>query len=93
MPIIMFTMGEIADSAVKVARETSEEILRLADVAVTPLHPGESVDARYHKIAKLGKQLALAFHALDEVMKTHAEQHAQMHGPAPAKTGGDDGAN
>ena len=93
MPVIMFTLGEIADSAIRAARETSDEILKLADVQVTPLNPGESVNDRYHKIAKLGKQLAMAFHALDEVMKTQAEQHAAMHGhmSTPDKDSDDDG--
>lgn len=89
MPVLMFTTGELMAGALQQAREASEEVLRLADLSQCPLNPGESVDARYHRIAKLGKRLAEAFVALDEMMKetakAHAEMHTHVHGAPPSK--------
>lgn len=87
MPVILFTVGEVAQSAVEACREASAEIVRLSDLEKCPLAPGESPDVRRHKIAKLGKQLAEAFTAFDEIMAAHAKQHAAAHGHVPSSEG------
>jgi hypothetical protein len=65
------------EELIQFAKKVSEEILRLADVAATPLMPGETVDTRRHQIAKLGKQLAEAFIAIDKFV-------SHIAGDAPA---------
>lgn len=92
MPVLMFTTGELMSAVLLTAREASDEVLKLADLEKVPLTPGETVDARYHRIAKLGKRLAEAFVALDEMMKETAQAHAEMHAAASGKPS-DDGAN
>lgn len=74
MPHIVFTAHELVDGVVADMRAASAEILRLSDLASAPLDPGESPDARRHKIAKLGKRLAERFEAFDRVMNTLAER-------------------
>lgn len=77
MPTIIFTQQEVFYAAVKEAQDTSAKINKLTDLIAEPLVPGESVADRHHKIAKLGRRLALAFTALDEIMTTHAEHLRQ----------------
>jgi hypothetical protein len=86
---ITFTVGELFNAACENARELSERILKLADVAKTPLNPGESVDNRRHQIAKLGKLLAEQFIAIDNLVKSTAEDQAKTNdvtadAPTPA---------
>lgn len=90
MPVLMFTAGEIMSAALLQAREASDQLLKLADLQQVPLNPGESVDARYHQIAKLGKRLAEAFVALDDMMKEAAKAHAEVHGHHAPPTKPDD---
>ena len=78
MPVvtISFTEQELFDVAIGTCRKASDDILRLADIGKTPLVPGESVDGRRHQIAKLGKILAEAFIAVDEMFKEAAAARA-----------------
>lgn len=75
---ITFTVGELFNAACDQARELSTRIIKLADIEKTPLNPGESVDNRRHQIAKLGKLLAESFIAIDNLVKSTAEEHAQV---------------
>lgn len=83
MPVIMFTADEVFGTAVESMRQDAKEIEELSDLDKKPLDPGESPDARRHKIAKLGKRLAKTFLAFDELMNTEARNHAETT-PAPA---------
>jgi hypothetical protein len=75
MPIIQIqvTAEEVLTSAIKEARVIRDELFALADLEKRPLEPGESVPDRHHKIAKLGKRLAMAFTAFDNTMQMVAE--------------------
>lgn len=73
MPRITFSIDEIVQPLLKRSRDLSTEVLELSDLAKKPLDPGESPDARRHKIAKLGKQLAETFLTLDSVMQEAAK--------------------
>ena len=77
MPIIMFTEQEVFDATIKASREASDEIVRLADLTKAPLAPGESVAARHHQIAKLGKALADAFIHMDDMMSAKVRAHVK----------------
>lgn len=79
MPIhlIITTPAEVFAEALNKARESSEKILKLADVKTSPLMPGETPDTRYHQIAKLGKQLAEAFVIVDTVVKDFNARHGK----------------
>lgn len=68
MPTIMFTLEEIAGPLIARARDLSRQIVDLSDLKAKPLDPGESPDARRHKLAKLGKHLAEVFQKLDALM-------------------------
>jgi hypothetical protein len=73
MPVIIITTQDIFTAAIGAARDASAKILKLSDLNESPLVPGESADMRRHAIAKLGKQLAEAFRALDDLsMENHA---------------------
>lgn len=74
MPHIVYTEHEVFYAAIKEAQEVSAQIHKLADLDAAPLVPGESVADRHHKIAKLGKRLAVAFTAVDTVMSAHAQE-------------------
>jgi hypothetical protein len=76
---ITFTIDELFSAAVGQAREMSDRILKLADIEKTPLTPGESVDNRRHQIAKMGKLLAQAFIAIDDLMRTAADERERAH--------------
>jgi hypothetical protein len=69
--IVVVTEGELFRAAHKQAREMSERIVKLADLNASPLAPGETVDARRHQIAKLGKMLAEAFITIDNIVSQH----------------------
>lgn len=69
MPHIVFTIEEVAGSVIERMHRTSSEILELSDLNKKPLDPGESPDARRHKIAKLGKQLAEACQAFEAIVQ------------------------
>lgn len=91
MPIVIFTANEMLDSTTTTARQQSAEILALSDLAVRPLDPGESPDARRHKIAKLGLQLARTFVTMDAVLKSLLDSAPDAdHDPAPAAPSGAD---
>lgn len=86
MPHILFTLDEIVDPLITRTRALSDELLALSDLEKTPLTPGESPDARRHKIAKLGKQLAESFKALDGVFAEAAKQLVDGSGPPAVPT-------
>lgn len=87
MPTLLFSLDELAGPLVVRQRELSKEIRELADLKVTPLNPGESVNDRYHRLAKLGKQLADAVAAFDALMCSQqppaAEAESNEATPAP----------
>lgn len=99
MPVITITASDLIGSAIASGRETSDRIIKLADLNVTPLVPGETVDERRHRIAKLGKQLAETFLALDTIMETISDSMQTLGdvtaGPIrkTAPVGGDQGGN
>ncbi len=66
MPIILLTANEVIDPILATARQLSDEIIKLSDLEKCPLNPGESPDARRHKIASLGRRLAVTFIMLDD---------------------------
>jgi hypothetical protein len=66
MPTIMFTVGEVLGASLETMRDLHDQILDLSDLTKRPLDPGESVAARHHKIAKLGKRLAETTKAMDD---------------------------
>jgi len=68
MPVLLFTVVEVTQNLLKRQRELSAEIREASDLTKKPLDPGESVAARHHKLAKLGKQLADIFDQFDKVM-------------------------
>lgn len=70
MPHIVFTAEEIAAHLLEQSRGIAASILQLSDLNAKPLDPGESPDARRHKIAKLGKQLAETFQQLDAIIRS-----------------------
>ena len=74
MPHIIFTVEEIANSLLDALHATSTKILELSDLSKKPLDPGESVAARHHKIAKLGKLLAETYQSLHLLMHRGAEE-------------------
>lgn len=74
---ISYTTGELFTAALDAAREMSTRILKLVDLNATPLVPGETPDARRHQIAKLGKMLAEAFIAIDNLVTAHNAVHEQ----------------
>lgn len=82
MPVIMLTADEVFGSALESMRRDAKEIEELSDLDKKPLDPGESPDARRHKIAKFGKRLAETFLALDEVL-AEARNHADVAEVAP----------
>lgn len=85
MPVLLFTTDEVTSTLILRQRGLSTEIRELADLAKKPLAPGESVDSRYHKIARLGVQLADAFDAFDTIMRaTGTEGDDEADKPAPA---------
>lgn len=93
--VIMTTPQEMFEGMCTVARSLSDDIVRLSDLTKTPLNPGEGPDARRHQIAKLGKQLAEAFIAIDDLVR-HAGQHGHHHHDVtagPPDKGGDPNAN
>jgi hypothetical protein len=71
---ITFTPGEVVGAAIQHSRELSEKILKLADLNVSPLAPGEDANGRRHKLASLGKQLAETFIKLDDFMRASVEE-------------------
>lgn len=71
--IVLTTPQELFANAVNAARELSERIVKLSDLTVTPLAPGETADARRHQIAKYGKKLAEAFLAIDKLIEQTVE--------------------
>ncbi len=73
MPAIVFTASELFEAAIRDARSQSGSILELSDLDKRPLDPGESPDARRHKIAKLGKQLALTFERIDLILSAASD--------------------
>lgn len=83
MPAIVFTFVEVFDVHFKLSLSLSGEILKLSDLEKKPLDPGESVAARHHKIAKLGKQLAEAVSQLDAIITAHVERAASHVGVTP----------
>lgn len=89
MPVIMFTADEVFGSAIESMRRDAKEIEELSDLDKKPLDPGESPDARRHKIAKLGKRLAETFLAFDELMNAEARNRAEVGEAVPAPTAPD----
>jgi hypothetical protein len=75
--IQIITTSELFASALDAAREMSVRILKLADLNVTPLAPGETADTRRHQIAKLGKAVAEAFLTIDNLIRMVTESHGQ----------------
>ncbi len=71
--IVLTTPQELFAGAINAARELSERIMKLSDLNVTPLAPGETADARRHQIAKYGKKLAEAFLAIDKLIEQTVE--------------------
>ncbi len=72
MPRLVFSLEEIANAHLDQMRALTAEVLALSDLKERPLDPGESVAARHHKIAKLGKQLAQVNHSLLDLMERMA---------------------
>jgi hypothetical protein len=87
MPHVVFTVGELIEAAVVTGRNQSAAIRALADLDAKPLDPGESVAARHHKIAKLGKQLAETFAMLD-LLSGGQDQAPEQ--PAPPRVNAQD---
>jgi hypothetical protein len=87
MPVIMFTMHEVFDSAITASRDLSARILKLTDLNANPLAPGETADNRRHQIAKLGKALAETFLTLDKLMENAAKQMAEQQGESDVTAG------
>jgi hypothetical protein len=85
--IIMHTSEEV----IQIAKQLSEEIVRLANVEETPLMPGETVDTRRHQIASLGKKLAEAFLAIDRYVSAIASGSTDVTANPPKPS--DEGAN
>ena len=83
MPVVMFTADEVFGSALESMRRDAKEIEELSDLDKKPLDPGESPDARRHKIAKLGKRLAETLLAVDELMNAEARGRAEVAEVAP----------
>ncbi len=92
MPVIMFTADEVFGSTIESMRRDAKEIEELSDLDKKPLDPGESPDARRHKIAKLGKRLAETFLAFDELMNAEVRNHAEA-APVPPAAPGSSRAN
>jgi hypothetical protein len=95
MPILLIHPYEVIDGAHREMSELSEQILKLSDLENgLKLEAGESVEARRHKIAKLGKRMAEVWAGVQEMLKTMREaheQHAAAHGqPPPSSTPDDD---
>lgn len=88
MPHVVFTVGELIEAAVVTGRNQSAAIRALADLDAKPLDPGESVAARHHKIAKLGKQLAETFATLDLLLSGGQDQAPEQ--PAPPRVDAQD---
>lgn len=84
MPALIFTFNEIFEAHLAAMLALSGEIKELSDLARRPFDPGESDNARYHKIAKLGKQLADTTAQLHEIIEAHVKRAAEAHGAAPA---------
>jgi hypothetical protein len=88
MPVLLFSVAEVASALILRQRAVSLEIRELADLEKKPLNPGESVADRHHKLAKLAKKLADAFAEYDAVMTGATEAAAEVehaeHGDAPA---------
>lgn len=84
---IAFSAGELFTAALDAARELSSRILKLTDLNVSPLVPGETVDARRHQIAKLGKVLAETFIAIDKLVEAHEHALKQEHGESDVTAG------
>lgn len=74
MPVLMFTLAEVAGSVMARVDALSQQILELSDLAKKPLSPGESPDERRHTIARLGKQLAEASQALLALTRQVADE-------------------
>ena len=89
MPVVMFTADEVFGSAVESMRRDAKEIEELSDLNKKPLDPGESPDARRHKIAKLGKRLAETFLAFDELMNAEARNRAEVGEAVPTSAAPD----
>lgn len=83
MPVLLFTADEVARSLILRMRRMSREIADLADLGKRPLNPGESVQARHHELAKLGKQLADAFVDFDVIASAEADAGAGLAPAAP----------
>lgn len=83
MPVLMITADEIAVAILTRMDELSRQVLDMSDLAMKPLNPGESPDARRHLIARAGKQLAEACQELATLMRHVAEHHASQQEPAP----------
>lgn len=83
MPALVFTFNEIFEAHLAAMLELSSEIKELSDLARRPFDPGESDNARYHKIAKLGKQLADTTAQLHEIIEAHVKRAAETHGAPP----------
>lgn len=70
--IVMLGAADLVNSTIKKARDLSDEIIKLADLNISPLSAGEAVDVRRHKLASLGKQLAETFIVVDDFMRAAA---------------------
>ncbi len=77
--IVISTPQEIFAQAVGTAKDLSEKIMKLSDLNVSPLSPGETADARRHQIAKFGKALAEAFIVINGIIEASAEAVAAKH--------------
>lgn len=84
MPTIMFTVGEVLDASLRAMRDLSNQILDLSDLAKRPLDPGESVAARHHRIAKLGKRLAETTRAMDDFVAASVDRAVDAQPVQPA---------
>lgn len=91
MPALVFTFAEVMDAALKASVDLSDQILDLSDLDKRPLDPGESPDARRHKIARLGKQLAEVVKQMDTLVATRVAQIAAE--PVSSEQSSDQGAN
>lgn len=95
MPVLMFTVHEVASAFNARIRELADEVAELSDVGKKPLNPGESPGDRYHQLAKLGKRLSEACIEYDDWMKAlvHRQQEAAAPAGEPAEPPASDRSN
>lgn len=89
MPVVMFTTDEVLGTLIDRMRDLSHQVNELAELDPAkggkPLDPGESVAARHHKIAKLGRQLADAFLTFRAILEKTTPPGPEPEAPSAAE--------